>query len=794
MLIGYNPVVIRKRNSRTGRFRFGIQDRIVLWLLVLGIAPAIITSLLGHWVMSQAAINAAGQHLLTLSERVAAGVDSEVRELTGGVNELATGSALIRTCVDQSSSPDSAATARRIKELSRSWADDSARLTRTLLDRPASRELKHFQQQNPGLYDRLLVTDLDGIVVGATEPPGRIHYSDQKWWQAAFNQGRGAPYLSRLCYEDNKTLLNIAAPVLDSARTRVVGIVRVLANAAELAELVEQVEVGQTGFATLTTKFGELLVSPLPGSAWSRIGSSDRLHHLTTNFPIWYQGRGLVGRTNAVVAVTPVPSSHSHGHTDAGGTGWVVTVEQNKAEILIATHQFGRSAIFVLLLAAAAVMVVGLFLSERIVRPLRDLRDGVRQIGSGSLNMRLGLRTGDEIEDLASEFDAMAGKLDESYRGLEEKISAATTELARKKDSLQAILTALGEGLMVVDMELRIVMWNRTAEKMTGFDAEEVIGQLCAGILRTGSESNPDVCGTACPARDCLASRQTLVGHDLTTYIITKTGTRLPVSFAVSPLFDEQNETRGCVVVLRDISREKEMDQLKSSMISTVSHELRAPLTPIVGFAEMLQGERVTPEKRKEFLKIIVREGHRLFRLVDDFLTLSRIEAGKFKLNLEQVDVRNIVEELISTESSQHPDHTLTSGIPEGFARFRADPERIKAVIQNLISNAIKYSPDGGPVRIHARDLGAEIEISVEDHGIGIRAEDIPKLFHRFQRVNREAAPGVSGTGLGLSICRSIVGEHGGTIRVDSRYREGSTFTVRLPRQGPGEDPATTAA
>ncbi len=764
-----------------------------MWLLVLGIVPVILTSVLGHWVMTRAAINATGQHLLAVSQRAAADVDLRMRELVRGMNELGTRTPAIRNCVEQSNShyhsPDSSAIDRRIQALSSAWQNDSAHMTRALLNNPVASALEQFRSRDPVLYTRLLVTDSSGIMLGATAPPGRIHYSDQQWWQTAFNRGQGAVYISKLYYADGNYLLNIATPVLDSSGSRTVGIIRVLANVSELAELIEDIEVGQTGFATLISTFGDVLIAPFQEPARAGVVTTDRLHRLTTSFPIWYLGRGLMHRTNAVIALSPVLSTSSHSRANLGGSGWTVSVEQSKAEILAPAHHFGRTAVFVFLLTAAVVMVVGFFLSERIIRPLRELRDGVQRIGAGRLDLRLDLRTGDEIETLAGEFNAMTERLEQSYHGLEEKIRDATAELSREKDSFQAVVTSLGEGLMVVNPQRQIVMWNRAAEKMTGFSSEEVIGQPCTKVLRTGSEKQPGICATDCPVAAASAQRQTVTRRDMTTYILNRDGSRLPVNYTASPLFDEQDEIRGCVVVLRDISQEKEMDRLKSDMISMVSHELRTPLQAIIGFAEMLQDKGIAPDKRREFLRIVIEQGRRLSNLVDKFLTLSRIEAGKFELNLQQVDIGRIADELFSIEAEHHPRHKLINDIPESFPQLRADPERIKRVIHNLISNAIKYSPAGGPVTVSAHDLGEEVDISVEDHGIGIRDQDIPKLFHRFQRVNPNAALEVSGTGLGLSICKSIVKEHDGTIRVVSEYGKGSTFTITLPKRGPKEKP-----
>jgi two-component system sensor histidine kinase VicK len=204
----------------------------------------------------------------------------------------------------------------------------------------------------------------------------------------------------------------------------------------------------------------------------------------------------------------------------------------------------------------------------------------------------------------------------------------------------------------------------------------------------------------------------------------------------------------------------------------------------------MLLDPKLPEEKRRTFAEIIAREGRRLERLVQDFLTLSRIEAGRFELELSKVDVRAVAEDIVRLESEHQKNHTLENRLPESFPEIVADRERLKRVLYNLVSNAIKYSPDGGKVTITGRARDSEVDISVTDEGIGIREQDLDRLFKRFERVNREATPNVSGTGLGLSICASIVGKHGGRIAVESEYGRGSTFTVTLPTSGPSPEPA----
>ncbi|MBN2537521.1 PAS domain-containing protein [candidate division WOR-3 bacterium] len=766
-----------QRVTRQTRLRIGIQDRIIIWLLVLGILPVLAMALLGHLVMSRSAISAAGVRLQAVAERLAQGIDLGLRDVMSATNDLGLRDTELRRLV--AAAPD--------RGPLREWIPDSAAAARRLQDSPFAARLERALANHPQLGEDLLVTDGHGNVLGSTRPVSRPCCADETWWRQAWNEGRGSTHVGKLQYSGGSHQIIVAVPVLDSTRTRALGVVRVRADVSELVAQVEDIEVGATGFATLLSAFGDVLVSPLPRVELSGVLTSERRQRLGTGYPGWFEDRGLLPRSTVVAALAPVPATHGRSRANPGSPGWTVSVEQDRAEILASTHRFGRTAVYVLLFTAAMVMITGLLLSDRILRPLRELRDGARDLGSGRLDRRIEARTGDEIAELAAEFNAMAARLKRSHEDLEERVRSATAELAREKNSLEAILAALGEGLMVLDRDHRIVLWNRAAERMTGLAAEQVIGRSCRSVIDIRSERHPDLCTVICPARIGMAERRTTSHNDMATRITTRDGRLVWVALTASPLLEDSGEPTGCVVVLMDVTREREIDRLKSTVISTVSHELRGPLTPLIGFAELLAEEELPDAKRRQYARLIAVEGRRLERMVNDFLTLSRIEAGRFELRLGKVDVRRLVDEIIAVEQGQHPDHRLENLLPADFPAVTADPDQLKRALYNLVSNAIKYSPAGGPVRVSGRVADGRAAISVTDEGTGIRPEDLDRLFHRFGRLDEHR--GISGTGLGLSITAAIVREHGGEVTVQSEHGRGSTFTISIPVAGPAPKP-----
>jgi signal transduction histidine kinase len=223
-----------------------------------------------------------------------------------------------------------------------------------------------------------------------------------------------------------------------------------------------------------------------------------------------------------------------------------------------------------------------------------------------------------------------------------------------------------------------------------------------------------------------------------------------------------------------------ERERLKTELVNTVAHELRTPLTSILGFTDTLLSRSVEPQDRHRYLEIIDEQARRLASLVNDFLDLQRIEAGGIELRQELTDVVSLLRELEQLFAIHSPRHTIKCRLPTEPLHVRGDPQRISQVMSNLISNAIKYSPDGGDVEVSGEKHGDTIRVHIRDHGIGIPGEQQAHIFTKFFRGDASAR-GIPGTGLGLTLAREIIEGHGGTIGFTSAANRGSTFWIELP-------------
>ncbi|HET8529246.1 MAG TPA: GAF domain-containing protein [Gaiellaceae bacterium] len=342
--------------------------------------------------------------------------------------------------------------------------------------------------------------------------------------------------------------------------------------------------------------------------------------------------------------------------------------------------------------------------------------------------------------------------------------------VALEKERSFAILANIADGIVAVDREGKVVLWNHAAEQITGVPAEDALGRTPADVLQRTLDSGSD----------------TPVGDRLVSVIRGREEVWLSVTEAV--MRDPAGVVAGRIFAFRDISSDRLVEQMKSDFVSTVSHELRTPLTSIYGFAETLLRQDVLfgEEERRTFLGYIASESQRLTGIVDALLNVARLDTGDLQVNLGPTDVRDVVRELVETARTAGSNgHTFVVDLPDEPLAATADREKLRQVFQILLDNAIRYSPEGGTVTVGVEFRDGIVEVSVADDGIGIPQADQEQIFRKFYRgADADSRVGQGGTGLGLFIARGLVTAMGGRIWVESREGEGSTFAFELPAAG----------
>ena len=353
--------------------------------------------------------------------------------------------------------------------------------------------------------------------------------------------------------------------------------------------------------------------------------------------------------------------------------------------------------------------------------------------------------------------------------------------LEREQDRSAAILASIADGVVIVEPDGRVAAMNPAMERLTGCSAGDLLGLHHTEALTTFDRRGKEIPWEERIVARAMDSRTAVSTQGYGLSLATRDGRRIPVSIAAAPILDASDHVLGGVAVVRDVSHEVEVDQLKSALVSTVSHELRTPLTMIRGFAELLTTRDLKERQSREALQQISASAERLSRLIDDLLSVSRMESGRLVVRVESVELAHAVGEAIA---ALPPDREARVQL-NGATTALADPDMLIQILTNLISNAVKYSPPGCPVFVEARRVGATVEVSVGDEGIGLSESEISHLFEKFYRVERAEVRRVGGTGLGLYITKHLVELQGGQIWVRSEPAQGSTFTFTLPASGP---------
>lgn len=419
--------------------------------------------------------------------------------------------------------------------------------------------------------------------------------------------------------------------------------------------------------------------------------------------------------------------------------------------------------------AVAAGLAFSLLLSRRLVKPLRQLMTTAQRIGEGQYEVQVQPSGTDELDRLAGEFNAMAGKL-RAYHHLN------VEQLVAEKQKSEAILRSIEDGLVVVDADFAVANINLSAVQLLGLDPGEAIGRPLVEIV----ENEPllkyvkKAAQTGRPPRIAEEDNILTVGQGREVRHLL---------FSITPVHTRSGGMVGIVLLLRDVTRLKEVDQLKSQFVMTASHELKTPLTSIgMGIELLMEGAtHRLDEKQNQLLAAAHDEVQRLKALVDDLLDLAKIEAGRIDLEFDRVPVQVLFEKVTAVFAAQAGAQAveITAEIPPDLPEARADANKITWVLTNLVSNALRYVGRGGHIHLAARRANAQLHLSVRDDGIGIPPEYQAKIFDKFTQVKGDAQS--QGTGLGLAICKEIVRAHRGAIWVESAPGEGSTFKFTLP-------------
>ncbi|TRM12925.1 PAS domain-containing protein [Lentibacillus cibarius] len=406
-------------------------------------------------------------------------------------------------------------------------------------------------------------------------------------------------------------------------------------------------------------------------------------------------------------------------------------------------------------------LVIMLHVNEKYIRPIWKSSRLVDELLEGNYRARIHHESGGSIGELNNKLNVLARNLSE-FRMQEQM----------QEEQLSTVIDNTQSGLVLIDGKGYIHLVNRKFLSMFGGTPQDYRSYLYYDVLE-----NETIHQTV---------QYTFLYEKNITDSFTQTidFEKKYIDIIGAPIFDERNMLKGAVLLLYDITHLKKLEVMRKDFVANVSHELKTPITSITGFTEtLLNGAMDDKETLNNFLMIIYDESSRLSNLIEDLLTLSRLEKDEFKLTRTTINFNRLINEVlpIIQQRAEQKGISLTTDVTKDIT-MHADGKRIKQILINLLTNAISYTPENGDVNLSITDEEENVHITVTDNGIGIDQEAIPRIFERFYRVDKARSRDTGGTGLGLAIVKHIVEVHDGKISVDSKLGEGSVFHVLLPK------------
>ena len=611
------------------------------------------------------------------------------------------------------------------------------------------------------------------------------------------------------------------------------GVTAVEVNLKFIWEVVQQIKIGKKGHAYVLDKDGHLVAHPDISLVLQK-----------TDLSMLPQVKSALAAPAAAgeeAQDTAEARDRSGGqvltaHARIEPLEWTVFVEQPIEEAYAPLYA-PLIRIGILLLGGLVLsLVASLALARYMVRPINALREGAAAIGAGNLDQKIEVHTGDELQDLAEQFNSMAAKLGESYAGLERKVEERTAELKEtlsQQTATAEILKVISEsvsdadpvfkkivqsckrlfvlehvGILLISNENQLSLGAHSgtgAEELASIFPIPLAGTSTALAIENRSVMHfPDVFGapgvpesvrSSCErtgAKSLLMAPMMWEGKGVGSIYVGRTepGIFSEKEFGLLKTFADQ-----AVIAVQNARLFREIQEKgqqleianrhKSEFLANMSHELRTPLNAIIGFSEVL-GEKYfgeLNEKQADYVKDIHSSGKHLLSLINDILDLSKIEAGRMELDLAEFDMPSALQNAMTLvrERAQRHGIKLDLETDPALGQCYADERKFKQIMLNLLSNAVKFTPEGGTVGVAAKLNGSTVEIAVADSGVGIAAADQEAIFEEFKQVGSDYTKKAEGTGLGLALTRRFIELHGGAIRVASAPGKGSTFTFTIP-------------
>jgi len=458
--------------------------------------------------------------------------------------------------------------------------------------------------------------------------------------------------------------------------------------------------------------------------------------------------------------------------TVANGDECIIYIKDSLEEMRQLNSMLFSIILQAMLVGIVIAIVLSFFLAKSISSPIQSLAYGTQLVASGEFSHKIEVNSADEI-----------GVLSDNFNYMKERLRLTLEEVDGEREKLDVVLSSMKDAVLAFTADGEVLHSNDSASEMFGDEMmgggltlERVFDILDIPLVIVGN----NVKLTSSDA-EAEMTKDGFIFHDR-----IYDSKVYDVTFAVMRYVTDKKHATGCVIIIHDVTGRYELDESRREFVANVSHELRTPLTSIKGATETVRMDpEMDAEMRDYFLDMVLSESDRMTRIVSDLLVLSRLDNKRTQWAIETFDLKQSIRHLCEVMRSdlEAHNHKITFGCDKDLPEITADRQRIEQVIINIISNSIKYTPDGGhiDIRLYAISGKRFVRVQISDNGMGIPEEDIAHLFERFYRVEKSRTTGAGGTGLGLAIAKELVEAHGGKIAIDSKLDEGTCVTIDLP-------------
>jgi PAS domain S-box-containing protein len=499
-------------------------------------------------------------------------------------------------------------------------------------------------------------------------------------------------------------------------------------------------------------------------------------------------------------------------------TKWGIVVKQDRSEVLAPVYLAETAILAIFLLIWISIFVLIKWIIKMVFGPLKKIEDGINIIKNGDLDHRFNFTDKNEMSRLANSFNKMTDNLQESRKSVDHRVYTQTKDIINQSEKLQnqqsAVLNILediedekfkaeqladdlikfqmavegaSDHIVITNPDGVIIFANHGAEIISGFSKSEMIGKKAGSSELWGGQMSDDIYKKFWQTIKIDKKPYSGIFDNK-----KKSGKLYEAAATVAPIVNDANEVIYFVGIERDVTKEKEIDKAKTEFVSLASHQLRTPLSAINWYTEMLldgdAGE--ISKQQKMYLDEIYRGNQRMVELVNSLLNVSRLDLGTFEIKPQLIELAPVIDDIINEMKHTLLDkkQKIVNKIHDDFPKISVDPKLIRVIIQNLISNAIKYSPINGIITVtvsyHPKNINSAYEINIADSGYGIPSNQKDLIFTKLFRADNIREMDTEGTGLGLYIVKSILDEAGGGISFNSVENKGTTFTVTLPISG----------